>query len=114
MRFIDCVKKTVANVGQFAGIMFSLVGANILTKMYEQTTNPITDEKDLDTNTDDICNHVYGCDEGLCWRACNEKSEFSKTICFTKTISEEFKEKCSSANDCSPCGECISDCKETF
>lgn len=121
VNFSKYVKKTATNVGQFMGIMFSLVGANILTKMYEHTMEPLspfTDEGNLNTSIteeiDDICNHKYGCDNGLCWRTCNEKSKFSKTICYTKTISEEFKEKCSSADDCTPCGECISDCKNTI
>lgn len=121
VHFLKYVKKTAAIVGQFAGITFSLVGANILTKMYDRTTETVstcTDKMDLNatiTNEiDEICNHKYGCDDGLCWRTCNETSELSKTICYMKTISKEFKEKCSSANDCSPCEECNSKCQNTI
>lgn len=108
------VKKSVANIGQFMGIMFSLVGANILTKMYENTVQMpiITNGKNLNTiitdEIDNVCNHIYGCDGGRCWRTCDEKSELSKTICFTNPI---FKQKCSSAEDCEQCGECTTVCE---
>lgn len=122
--FIKYVKKVATSVGRFAGIMFSLVGANILTKMYEHTTSPAitiaTNSLD-DSNTsimeeiNEICNHIYGCDDGRCWRTCNEKkNELSKTICFMSIISTSTKDKCVTSDDCTPCSECISECKVTI
>lgn len=114
VHFLKHVKKAVTNISQFMGIMFSLVGANILTKIYEQSEqfSIITNEKNLNTKItdeiDNICNHIYGCDDGRCWRTCDEKS---KTICFTNPI---FKQKCSSAEDCEQCSECATICESTF
>lgn len=110
------MKKAVTNLSQFAGIMFSLVGANILTKIYEREHAVVTqftdNENKLNTKIIDeiniLCNHIFGCDDGHCWRTCSEKGVSNKAICETKPI---FKAKCSSADDCDQCGECTTDCK---
>lgn len=106
------LKKGAANLGQFVGIMFSLVGANILTKMYEHSTAEPTIIADINNNStilSEICDfdNDHGCDAGQCWRSCGEQSEVSNSFCFTMSKS---KEKCSSSDDCNECGECINEC----
>lgn len=116
-------KKSLSTVGQFAGIMFSLVGANILTKMYERAMEPTvipsttTTVEEIKTSILDSCHHIFGCDDGKCWRTCNEKSETKPNyeICIVKPISTSNKNnQCVSADDCTPCGECISECKDVI
>lgn len=109
IHFTKYLKKTVANVGQFAMITFSLFGANILTKMYEGAAQPEM-TTGITKEINNLCENIYGCDSGQCWRTCND---LMNKICFTEPIKKDNKEnKCSTAKDCPQCGDCISECKK--
>lgn len=108
IHFAKYVKKAASNVGQFTMIMFSLVGANILTKMYEESVQL---EKTTGEEINAVCDNLYGCDAGQCWRTCSDSMD---TICLTEPIKKDANKKCLSATDCTQCGDCISECEKTI
>lgn len=111
-------KKVLVNTAQLFGIMFSLVGANLLTNTLQPfvSFNPQADQLVITMNDtlkpSEICKHDFGCDGNLCWRSCDDEINTSLSWCYTveKIRMNEIK-TCEFSHECSPCWSCIGACK---
>lgn len=70
---------------QLCGIMFTLVGANLITSKLEfsilpsSSRNTVTNTTVLPTiNPSQLCENDYGCDVNMCWRTCSSEDSDSK------------------------------------
>lgn len=108
------LKKIAIGSVQYIGIMLSLVGANIITKMFESPYQPeiILSEKKTTATESEQCPHDFGCDHRVCWRSCGENETTTDSWCYTSPTPEkrQYKE-CEDSLDCSPCWDCISACQ---
>lgn len=117
---ISRCKKIIQNAAQLFGIMFSLVGANLLTNTLQPLTMVNTP---MHENTaaftphatfvpSEICKHEFGCDQNLCWRSCDNGFNASQSWCFTAPkIEAKNLQICSFSYECSPCWDCLGSCK---
>lgn len=116
-----CKKASIAII-QLIGIMFTLVGANVLTEMIniagkqqqqQQQYIPIIDNV-TDSLPTEKCVNDFGCNRNMCWRTCNVESTDNEMFswCFTKPPSKNVNnvQSCTDAKDCSPCWSCFSQC----
>lgn len=125
---LKLLKKIAATSGQYIGIMVSLVGANIITKMLEKQekyvaitendvlTQVFTNENVTNVLNEETCGHEFGCDHYVCWRTCTENKDKPEldTWCYTSPTPEKRDyHDCKDYNDCSPCWGCINDCRNT-
>lgn len=103
--------------------MLSLVGANLLTRALEPTSelqpNIIENTLIYQNSTfkpSEICKSDFGCDGNICWRSCiaevnNEGKENVQSWCYAAPKSADRKfHPCERATDCSPCWECTGPC----
>lgn len=103
-------KKTVFCVIQMIGIMFSLVGANILTEIVLNSRNvaPVKIE-----NATRKCEYEFGCTHNMCWRTCDVTKTDEATFSWCYTIADcstRNFQACLEPNDCSPCWSCFGPC----
>lgn len=112
------VKKVTLNVVQLIGIMLSLVGANLLTRIFESSAVPQVLINDIDNITSFTPSEThfrdYGCDNNVCWRTCGDKfnnPEKNKQWCYSSPTPESRKyHECLYLHECSPWWECIGIC----
>lgn len=114
------IKKASLYVIQLLGLMFSLVGANILSELF--TGNIIVPTYVNQRyagisnfiNVTRKCDNEFGCTRNMCWRTCNEVfvNESTFSWCFTTPSVEPGKNAhaCREHNDCSPCWSCFGPC----
>lgn len=114
------IKKITSSTVQLCGIMITLVGANLLTKIFEPSIAP-SQYSFADNITSasasiipsELCKRDFGCDRNVCWRTCGEEmvdGERNKW-CYTSPKSEiRDYQQCVHSYDCSPCWECIGVC----
>lgn len=107
------LKRFSLGVIQLCGVMFTLVGANLITSKIElfSSTSPPAPPTVVPQK---ICNNDYGCDNNMCWRTCNA-TEGDLSWCFTtpKLKGEEKDEQyhiCTYSYECSPCWSCVGSC----
>lgn len=113
MASISRCKKIAQSAAQLIGIMFSLVGANLLTNALQPLSNTPMDEN-IEAFTQPtafipskICKHEFGCDHGVCWRSCEDESSNSESWCYTSAPNETAQfHSCKHTLDCSPCWKC--------
>lgn len=55
-----------------------------------------------------MCKTDYGCNKNLCWKECNSIVNGTKLWCYTSPTGDLHR--CSGAEDCSPCWDCIERC----
>lgn len=118
------VKKVSLNIVQLVGIMLSLVGANLLTKMFEPSaapqvlTNDISNSNITSFAPSETHFRDYGCDNNVCWRTCGEKfekSEKNKQWCYSSPKPELHKyQECIYLHECSPWWECLGICHSSI
>lgn len=118
-RAISQCKKITNGIYQSFGIMVSLVGANLITNMLQpympvgsimQESYPASIVHSTFKPTDN-CDYEFGCDSGLCWRACDNTFNISHSWCFSSPkIQENNFQPCTFPHDCSPCWDCLSLC----
>lgn len=100
-RRLNHCKKIATNAAQIFGIMFSLVGANLITNMLQPLTMG-------STQAGEMCKHQFGCDQNLCWKSCGNSTH---SWCFTTAKSESIDiQVCYADYDCSPCWDCLGIC----
>lgn len=110
------LRKIAKSSVQYIAIMFSLVGANILTKMFESAYQPqiILSERNSSVIESEKCPHDFGCHHNVCWRTCDENEIETKmdSWCYASPTPDnrQYKE-CMDATDCSPCWDCIHTCQ---
>lgn len=59
----------------------SLVGANLLTKIFEPCVVPLQTsfiENVTSIIPSELCKKDFGCDRNVCWRACGDESDDTK------------------------------------
>lgn len=121
---ISMAKTATRGLLQLLGILFTLVGANILTSKLEHQINltpnhQIVKQDDVKVNIDETmqtaplkqCNqNDYGCDDNLCWRTCDTSN--GNSTCYTSPNSKEkIIHRCIFSKECSPCWECMTLCE---
>lgn len=107
---------------QLIGVTASLVGANIITPIFQQKFYTTTTTASVATvlqhgnstlSPSKMCPHDFGCDRNVCWRTCSidSKGVNGKYWCYT-TSSQQTKKyhQCIEPYDCSPCWECLGIC----
>lgn len=112
------MKKFSYSTVQLVGIMFSLVGANLLTKIFEPNVLPLQSsiiDNDNNNSTSikpsQLCKSDYGCDRNVCWRSCGKESDDTRSWCYTTpNLESRNYQQCIYSYDCSPCWECIGVC----
>lgn len=113
------VKKISLCLTKLMGITMSLVGANLITSMFESNALPpmitnATSENSTAKKPSELCNRDFGCDRNICWRACDVdpiNKEFSESWCYTTPKPEMHTyQQCIYSHDCSPCWECLGSC----
>lgn len=117
------VKKMVSSMIQMVGIMLTLVGANLLTHLFDNSL--IINQHCVDNNVTNFlpskapsqqCEYDFGCDRNMCWRTCNAGSVVreesnSQSWCYTTSTHESHNyQQCLYSHDCSPCWECLGAC----
>lgn len=111
---LSVVQKCACQLFQFIGITCSLVGANILTSMLQQSADaPTATTFNSSLVPSKLCNHDYGCDDNVCWRSCksNGKSTEDAAWCYSTPDPKLRKyQQCLYQHDCSPCWECLGTC----
>lgn len=116
----SCIKKVSSSAVQLFGIMMTLVGANLLTKIFEPSViSPqflFADNNVTSILPDEFCKRDFGCDHNLCWRTCgdelgvHEKNK-PQSWCYTAPKTElRNYQQCIHSHECSPCWECIGVC----
>lgn len=110
------LKKIASGSVQYIGIMVSLVGANVITKMIESSyqSQIILSENTTSAIESEKCPHDFGCDHNVCWRTCSENGIETRTNswCYTSPTPEKRQYKmCKDSFDCSPCWDCIHECQ---
>lgn len=132
-RTLSTIKGISRSVLQIMGLMFTLVGANLLSTKFEPFVTskfefvaevqsqqlPTTNVTKPEMLHSEICDHVFGCDENICWRTCggetSDEEILTKAWCHTTSKSDEIDyKKCDFDHECSPCWECLGQCKSTF
>lgn len=107
------MKKTLFNTVQLIGVMFSLVGANIIsTYLTPSPSQTIEVEKYIpipNQNITNICNTDYGCNNNLCWKTCNTINNGKKTWCYNSPTIRK-SQFCAHANECNICWDCLEVC----
>lgn len=128
-------KKVAVTLLQMTGLMITLVGANILTSIFDpniiihseadivQVNPPKFEEIDYSVESEK-CGDSYGCDNNKCWASCNatvfihnfeEKTirpKLVKSWCYTSpnpAINKNFKQ-CNHGKECSSCWSCLGAC----
>lgn len=117
------VKRLMLGLIQMVGIMLTLVGANLLTALFEPSL--LLNGQCVDKNVtvflpsiapSQLCEYDFGCDRNLCWRTCgagsdNNGKNDAHSWCYTaaKTESHNYQQ-CIYSHDCSPCWECLGAC----
>lgn len=112
------IKKCSLSFFQLVGITASLVGANILTPLFQEKfeftlTTTATQRANSTVAPSKICPHDFGCDRNICWRTCNrsEKENDVFTWCYTKSSPDSHKYvQCTHPHDCSACWDCLGRC----
>lgn len=116
---IKMMKDTIFGIIQLIGVMLSLVGANYLSMKLtpevsvQQYKQPeiIFRNPTKANNFEDIkmCKIDYGCNKNLCWKTCNSIVNGTKLWCYASSTPGQFH-RCSGAEDCSQCWDCIERC----
>lgn len=106
-------KKITQSIAQICAIMFSLVGANLITNALQPISMSNTEENTTSFiqptpfKPSEKCNYDFGCDRGVCWRSCETASNVPESWCYASPPNETMKIKpCTHALDCSPCWKC--------
>lgn len=116
------IKKAALNTIQLIGVMFSLVGANVISSYY---IPPPTYEfdKNVPNQTFEFNKHVpnlnnphaeeclidYGCNKNICWKSCNLTINETKSWCYASPDPRKMH-YCVNAMDCSMCWDCLEAC----
>lgn len=113
-----CKKVSLAII-QLIGIMFTLVGANILTELLNNANKqrygaPLYIENVTNITPTRMCDNDFGCNRNMCWRTCNVDLTGDEPMfswCYTKPDeSDKNLHSCQEANECSPCWSCFGPC----
>lgn len=125
------IKKLTLSGLQLFGIMCTLVGANLLTSVFDPIINAHSTNSVSAINTtvipstinpSEMCANDYGCDNNICWRTCSEYSSEKKhdenlgkgitpSWCFTTSEPKEYQfHQCVHSYECSPCWSCLGPC----
>lgn len=123
------MKRVTTNVLKLSALMFTLVGANILTTKFEllifrsgvQMNTSTHVLPPINITQPDLCvDNDYGCDDNMCWRTCKEfidsdsehvDSEKDIAWCFTTpNRKEKHYHHCVYTHECSPCWSCLGSC----
>lgn len=117
-------KKALSSTVHMLAFTGSLVGANLLTvifqpivvqrmKEYDNSTKIYHDSEKKTLMPSEMCPPEFGCENSFCWRTCTDDSNNStvNSWCYTTDSKEnkQFKE-CEYSHDCSPCWECLGPC----
>lgn len=113
---LSSIKALSRGAFQMMGIMLTLVGANLLTSKLEPFVNQpqfsamnITSSKPTE-----MCKFDFGCDNNLCWRTCDGANKNSLSWCYTTSKHKEPEfQTCKYSHDCSPCWDCLGNCRAT-
>lgn len=103
---------------QLFGVTLSLVGANLLTMIFESGSNSSTlkyTTHNTTIHTPRTCKRDFGCDDNICWRSCPETGVLqnisSLSWCFASPKPKDNKfHRCDHNHDCSPCWPCMGAC----
>lgn len=118
------LKFIARGTGQIAAIIFTLVGANLITYRLETsiTSNQMTAitsnqmltiNKRSPSTSELICKNSFGCASKYCWKSCGEENEknIQRKWCLTTRPNETTFEACVDENNCSSCWPCLSRCQ---
>lgn len=112
------IKKAIFGIIQLVGVMFSLVGAHIISLNFmPNVPNVPMQQPEIffpivqnETNKyKEMCNIDYGCNKNICWRSCNLNIDGKKSWCYASPTQREIQ-YCNHAQDCSVCWDCIEPC----
>lgn len=109
---VKLLKKTLFNMIQMTGIMFTLVGANLISLQFTPIHHPnqtYESEKINPTNVTNICSIDFGCNNNQCWKTCDKIINGQKTWCYNSPTPREIK-YCTSAKQCNICWDCVETC----
>lgn len=61
-----------------------------------------------------VCSNDFGCNKNVCWRSCySDESSAIPKWCFSAPNPQKRRyHACTTANDCSPCWECLDVCHD--
>lgn len=107
-------KKITQSIVQIGSIMFSLVGANLLTGVLQPSAienTPIEENRSVSTRSikfkpSEVCKGHFGCDQNICWKGCGNNT---LSWCFTTRDSQKIQ-VCTADIECSPCWDCLGHC----
>lgn len=125
------VKVISRSVLKMFAVMLTLVGANLLTSLFEfsnnNSNNQITNQI-ISNVSINFCDHFdFGCEKNICWRVCEkqmdsvpniiaEKNKSTNALisswCFTSSNPDQHEfQHCVYDHDCSPCWKCLGSCE---
>lgn len=108
-------KKISVGIFQMMGILFTLVGANLLTTKLDPiviASNAIYNNSTFIPS--EMCKYDFGCDDNVCWRTCEKavnNISHMNSWCYTTSPGEKPSfQKCIHSYECSPCWDCLGPC----
>lgn len=108
--------KFLSSAFQLSALTISLVSANLLTAMFQQLMQQTHQNFNTTNNMlkpSEMCPYDFGCDDYMCWRACDngKKADNAKSWCYTTTKPEKHQyQHCAGSYECSPCWDCLGPC----
>lgn len=116
---IKMLKGGLMATPQLIGVMFSLVGASVISSYLLTEFNPkliLNNEQGALINASieihsEKCKIEYGCHENRCWRSCHSSNHTENLWCYTApTPNARRLNRCQKTSDCFLCWECVEPC----
>lgn len=109
---LPLVIKFALHAMQLIGITITLVSANLITSMFESTSESIIPDNITTTfKPSEMCNRDFGCERNVCWRECGAANGKNNSWCYTTQRPELYEyQQCLHSYECSPCWECLGPC----
>lgn len=120
LAIIRTLKRATCGVVKLTGVLFTLVGANLLTSKFESKVNLQPIEKIAQISSPPkICTNEFGCTTNMCWRTCDQANNNNnqsdnelrkRAWCFISKNKTSTYHACTYPYECSACWNCSSPC----